>query len=179
MALFKNDKPVGVPPSPAPPPAYAPPPPVEHHAPSPTTEESVLGPNVAITGDVAFEGSMRIEGKIIGKIMAQGRLTIARGAQVLGEVTAAEAVIDGMVQGNINATDRVELRSTAQVVGDIHSQRFVVQDGAKLLGQHEIDSESLNIPGVPGKAAHAAPAPAKHAQAHKAEPKGDPLASAF
>jgi len=146
-------------------------------------EESVLGPNVAITGDVAFEGSMRIEGKIVGKIMAQGRLTVARGAQILGEVTAAEAVIEGMVQGNINATDRVELRSTAQVVGDLRSQRFVVHDGAKLSGQHDIDGDSIQQMATPAKHAAAAPAPApaatKHAQAHKAEPKGDPLASAF
>jgi cytoskeletal protein CcmA (bactofilin family) len=181
MALFKNDvRPATAAAPPPPAPVYAPPPePPAVNSP----EESVLSPNVAITGDVTFEGSMRIEGKITGKIIAQGRLTVARGAQILGEVTAAEAIIEGIVQGNVNATDRIELRSGAQVVGDIRAQRLVVQDGAKLLGQHDIDSESLTnvvrpaaAPAAPA-ARPSAPAPA-HASAHAAA-KGDPLAQAF
>lgn len=113
--------------------------------------------------------------------MAQGRLTVAAGAQVIGEIVAGEAVIEGLlVQGNINATDRIELNGTAQVVGDLHTSRLSIQEGAKLMGSHDIDSESitkLTPASIPGGDAGRVPAKPKPVGASAG--KADPLSQAI
>lgn len=184
MALFKSNTPAPSPateyhpaPPPPPPPAYAAPPATTPLPPAAApAADSVLGPNVCIKGDMTYEGSLRIEGKIEGKIVAQGRLTVAAGAQVIGEIAAGEAIIEGMVQGNVTATDRVELAATAQVVGDVRAQVFAAARGAKLLGSFDIDSESIT------KLAPAAIPTESHRPAKvptKSTAKADPLASAL
>jgi cytoskeletal protein CcmA (bactofilin family) len=159
MALFKSsERPARETPAPLPPP---PPPPVAEFV---EEAESVLGRGVSIRGDMTFEGSMRLEGKIEGRIVAQGRFTVAPGALVLGDVTAAEAVIEGVVRGNITATDKIVVAATGEVAGDLSSVRLVVKEGGKLLGAHDVDSASMSQP-PPMKEREEPARPARHAKA--------------
>lgn len=184
MGIFKNEP---APPAlqPAAPATRAVPqaaPPAAPPAPR-ANEESVLGAGVNIRGDVTFEGSMRLEGKIEGKVVAEGRFTVARGAQLVGDLAASDAIIEGVVRGNVTAADRIAISASGQVMGDIRAPRLIVQDGAKLAGSHDIDSESLSSLPEPRAAAPARPAPAparapaRAAAAPAKAESGDPLAS--
>lgn len=115
--------------------------PVSESAHAPT--ESVFAPAVMVRGDVNFEGAIRIEGEIHGKITGQGRLTISPSGRVIGDVMSADVVIEGMVQGNVTSLDRLEIGGSAQVVGDLKAARLIVGDGCKILGRLDINSESI------------------------------------
>lgn len=117
--------------------------PAPGQADAPPPMESVFSPTVSVRGEINFEGAIRIEGEIHGRITGQGRLTISRSGRVVGDVVSAEAVIQGAVQGNITSADRLEIASTAQVVGDLKAARLVVAEGSKVMGRLEINSESI------------------------------------
>jgi cytoskeletal protein CcmA (bactofilin family) len=141
--MFGREKAVGqldAPPTPRPAAAAAAP--VEA---TPSTE-SVLAPSLTVKGDVDFEGALRIEGEVRGRITGQGRLVVNRGGRVIGDIVAAVVVIQGRVQGNIVAADRLQIEDGAEVIGDVKAGRMVVAEGAKLLGRLDVNSEALELP---------------------------------
>lgn len=109
-------------------------------------KESVVAPAMTVRGDVDFEGVMRIEGEVHGKITGQGCVTVDPSGKVLGDVVAAEVVVHGTIQGNVNAALRLEIAGTAQIAGDVKASQLVVARGAKILGRLDIDSESMAMP---------------------------------
>ena len=120
--------------------------------------ESVFAAALTIKGDINFEGAIRIEGEIHGRITGQGRLTISPTGRVVGDVMSADVIIQGMVQGNVTSLDRLEIAGSAQVVGDLKAARLIVGDGCKILGRLDINSESMSAM-ESAAPAHKAPEP--------------------
>jgi len=105
--------------------------------------ETLIGSDVSIKGEMAFDGSMRIEGKIEGKIVSKGKIAFGQGAQVVAEVQVGEAKIEGTFKGNIVAATRIELASTAHVLGDVRSTKLVIMEGATFVGNCHVSPEAL------------------------------------
>ncbi len=104
------------------------------------TSLSIIAKDLTVTGDLATEGVVKIEGKVKGTIRANTQALIAPGALVQGDVHTAEAVIGGRVEGNIHATDRVEVQATAEVQGDVFTRRVVVLEGGSVNGSIKMGS---------------------------------------
>ena len=107
--------------------------------------ETLIGSDVSIKGEMSFDGSMRIEGKIEGKIASKGKISFGQGAQVVAEVQVGEAKIEGTFKGNIVAGSRIELASTAHVLGDVRSTKLVIMEGATFVGNCHVSPDSLKV----------------------------------
>jgi cytoskeletal protein CcmA (bactofilin family) len=105
--------------------------------------ETVIGADASFKGELAFDGSLRVDGKFEGKLMTKGNLTLSKGAALAGEVHVGGATLDGIFKGNLNASEKVELNATAQVQGDIRAPRLVVAEGATLIGNVAISPDIL------------------------------------
>ncbi len=103
------------------------------------TVETLIGPRVVIRGDVQFSGGLYVEGKIIGKIIADegsaAVLTISEQGMIDGEVHAPVVVIAGSLHGDIHASERVELSPTAKVQGNVFYKVVEMAGGATLTGR--------------------------------------------
>ena len=103
------------------------------------TVETLIGPRVVIRGDVQFSGGLYVEGKIIGKIIADegsaAVLTVSEQGLIDGEVHAPVVVIAGTLHGDIHASERVELSPTAKVQGNVHYKVVEMAGGATLTGR--------------------------------------------
>jgi len=103
------------------------------------TVETLIGPRVVIRGDVQFSGGLYVEGKIIGKIVADegsaAVLTISEQGIIDGEVHAPMVVIAGSLHGDIHASERVELSPTAKVQGNVFYKVVEMAGGATLTGR--------------------------------------------
>src|SRR3712207_9041273 len=84
---------------------------------------SVLDAQMFVRGDLATEGTIRIDGRLEGNITRSDIVVIGAKASVLGSILAREVVVGGTVEGNITAESRVELDSAAIVIGDIIAGR--------------------------------------------------------
>jgi cytoskeletal protein CcmA (bactofilin family) len=97
-------------------------------------QQTVIGPDTHIKGDMTFENTARLLGSFEGRISAKGELQIADSAVCRAAVEAGKVTIDGQVEGNVTARDRVELSAKARMKGDLIATKLVVVDGATFTG---------------------------------------------
>jgi cytoskeletal protein CcmA (bactofilin family) len=110
-----------------------------------TTERSLIGKNIVITGDISATEDLVVEGRVTGMIqLNESRLTVGEEGYAQSQITAREVVICGRVEGQINASERVELRHTAQVTGDIVAPRLIIHQDAVVKGTVDL-SPSIAI----------------------------------
>src|SRR5919199_1729119 len=103
-------------------------------APSPAGY-SVLDAQMYVRGDLATDGTIRIDGRLEGNITKSDIVVVGSKASVVGNVVAREVVVGGSVEGNITAESRVELDSGAVVVGDIIAGSILTHEGAQIRGK--------------------------------------------
>ena len=90
-------------------------------------------------------GSMRIDGNVIGNIEINGVLNLSETGYIDGDVFADSARIAGRVMGNIKCDSALHLASTAEVLGDILTGTLIVDDGVVFHGI----CQTTNTPMVP------------------------------
>ena len=94
---------------------------------------SVLGPDIAITGDLTAKMDLHLDGKIDGNIRCAG-LVQGEASEVTGAVVADSARVAGRIKGSITAETLVILK-TARIEGDISYGALTVEEGAQVDGK--------------------------------------------
>ncbi len=101
-------------------------------------KRNILGRDVEIQGEVRFQGDLIVDGRIEGRIISEGSLTIGEKANIKAEITCGSVIVQGKVEGNITATDRVEICALAEVSGDIKAGALSMEAGAVFVGSSAI-----------------------------------------
>jgi cytoskeletal protein CcmA (bactofilin family) len=99
------------------------------------TTSAFLGKGSRVTGKLAFEGTVRIEGRVEGEITAQDTLTIGETADVNAQIHGTAIIVHGKVQGDITARKRLEIRAPGKVYGNISTPSLVIHEGVVFEGQ--------------------------------------------
>lgn len=101
--------------------------------------DTLIGPQVVIRGDFHFSGGLYVEGRVIGKLIAEegqkAVLTLADNGSIEGEVRAPVMVINGRVDGDIHASERIELGAKARVEGNVYYKVVEMTAGSVLTGR--------------------------------------------
>jgi len=87
-----------------------------------------------VAGQLTFQGSARIDGKVDGEVNCQGTLTIGEEAEVKAKITGQVVIIRGKVEGNVTAKERIELLAPARLIGNIDAPRLIITAGVVLHG---------------------------------------------
>lgn len=99
---------------------------------------TMVSPSTEITGDIKFSGGLWVEGKINGNVSADdssdGRLDLAEGGRIVGDVSVPNVHINGEVEGDIYVTGRVELANNAQIKGNVYYNLLEMAMGAAING---------------------------------------------
>jgi cytoskeletal protein CcmA (bactofilin family) len=95
-----------------------------------------IGKAVKVEGKVTSLEDLTIDGHVVGSIELGGHsLTIGPDATIKADLLARTVTISGSVKGNVRAVEKVELRATGSVDGDITAPRFVMAEGATVMGK--------------------------------------------
>jgi len=107
---------------------------------SPTAKNlATLGSGLTVKGHISGDEDLQVDGKVEGPITLKGqRLTIGEAGEIVSDVHAREVIVYGKVRGNLFAEDRVEVKKDGSVIGNITGGRVLIEDGAYLKGQIEI-----------------------------------------
>ncbi|MDQ3289040.1 MAG: polymer-forming cytoskeletal protein [Pseudomonadota bacterium] len=101
--------------------------------------DTLIGRQVVIRGDLHFSGGLVIEGRVIGKVVAdEGEsavLTVSEHGWVQGEVRAPVVIINGRLEGDVYASERVELAAQARVEGNVNYKVVEMAAGSTLTGR--------------------------------------------
>lgn len=94
---------------------------------------SVIGPNVAIRGDIEASADLHVDGTITGDLVCAA-LVQGEGSRIEGAITADTARLAGTVKGTITARELVVLKS-ARIAGDVHYEALTIEQGAQVEGK--------------------------------------------
>jgi cytoskeletal protein CcmA (bactofilin family) len=137
---------------------------------------SSISSGLSIVGKIVGHGPLTIFGRVEGEVRAS-TVSMAEGAQMLGDIVAEELTVGGQIKGTIHA-NRVKLNSTGVVEGDIFHRTLAIEENALFEGmsrrsENPIDTVQTNraqtqaasIDGNGGRAAEAVkPPPSRLAQ---------------
>lgn len=93
---------------------------------------SVIGPDIAITGNIEATADLHIDGSVTGDITC-GSLVQGQSSRIEGKVRADKARFAGHVVGQIHAVDLVILKS-ATIDGDVSYDTLTIEQGASVNG---------------------------------------------
>ena len=96
--------------------------------------ETVVGPDVSITGEIRGTSNIEFCGVIDGTLEIDGFLWLRAGGRVDGRLKVTSAVIEGEVSGDIVAREKLELRSSCRVHGDISAAALAIAEGGYFEG---------------------------------------------
>ena len=101
--------------------------------------DTLIGAQVVIHGDLKFSGGLYVEGRIVGKVIAEegqrATITLAENGSIEGEVRAPVVILNGRLDGDVYASERVELAAKARVQGNVHYQVVEMLAGSVLTGR--------------------------------------------
>ena len=112
-------------------------------------KESVVAPEITITGKIVGAGHVRIAGRFEGDVHIQGDLTIEQGAKLTGGVRAESVTIAGEIEGNIESAAKVELQSSGVINGDIKAGSLTVAPGSRMRGRAEFGFGDEHVSSAP------------------------------
>jgi cytoskeletal protein CcmA (bactofilin family) len=109
-----------------------------------STNETIIGSMVKITGSLTSDGDVRINGSLEeGEINAKGTVFVGEEGKVKANIKAKICVISGSVEGNIRASEGVEIGPSGKVDGEIASGgRLVIEAGGVFIGKSTMNESS-------------------------------------
>ena len=107
------------------------------------SDETIVGPDIAIRGRIDGQEDLRVEGRVEGAISLTETLYVEPGGVVLAQVEARDVVISGIVIGDVTALNSVKLNKAAKLVGNISAPRVIIADGASFRGDVVMDHEDF------------------------------------
>ena len=91
---------------------------------------TLLGVGTAIDGTLAFKDTIRLDGRVSGKIVSEkGTVIIGERATVDAQIRVGAAIVKGTVNGHIQAVDRIEVYPPARITGDIQAPVVAIETG--------------------------------------------------
>jgi len=110
--------------------------------------DTLIGVHSVFTGDLSFEGAVRIDGRFEGNIHSQkdGTLIVSEGAFIKGEVHVPNLVLHGDINGNVHASHSLKVGAKGVLNGDVEYKVITLAEGAAINGRctriDDIDGEA-------------------------------------
>jgi len=117
---------------------------------APSETGSLLGKDGEFTGKLTFLGTVRIEGRFEGEVLAEGTLVVADGGCVRGRIEVGTLIVTGgLVEAQVVAHHAVELSPPGQLVGDVVTPAFHIERGAVFRGRSIMPEAAQGAPEAP------------------------------
>lgn len=106
---------------------------------------TMIGAGTIITGDIASNGDIRIDGTLIGNLSGKAKIIIGAEGAVEGNIEGVQADIMGRVAGNIKVQELLFLHGKTQVNGDIYAGRLQVEPTAVFNGNCHMGANVVEL----------------------------------
>ncbi len=105
-----------------------------------------LGTDSYVEGTIEFHGTIRLDGRVRGKISSDdGTLIIGEKAVIQADIRVNSIVVMGKVSGTIDAKERVEVYAPGQVHGDIDAGVISIEPGGVFHGNCSMKTKTAAL----------------------------------
>ena len=112
-------------------------------------------------GELKFEQSFRVDGKVVGKVVSEGDLVVGERGEIDGEIHVGRLFVSGLVKGEVHASRRLSIHPRGRVEGVVHARALVIEEGGILEGRSSMKTEAAESEGPESAAPAAAQSSAK------------------
>lgn len=94
---------------------------------------SIVGKDMVLTGNISFQGKLRLDGKVEGDVKGEN-LILGDSGHITGDVDAQIFVCHGVVSGDIKVQKLFAIEG-CRIQGTIQATDLSVESGASLFGE--------------------------------------------
>lgn len=109
---------------------------------------SLIAKGCRFKGELTLQGGVKIDGEVEGSVIVNGPnalVYVSESGRVIGEIRAANVVIDGQVKGQVRADHRATVYGKLE--GDLYyGDKLVVEESADINGRVSRISNLKNTP---------------------------------
>ena len=117
---------------------------------------TLLGRDTAIEGTLTFKETIRVDGRVNGKLISpEGTVIVGENAVLDADLEVGVAIIRGKINGRVQASQRIEIHSPARINGDISAPKVAIDSGVVFNGNCRMHSPPPKPVKAPEKAAKA------------------------
>lgn len=102
---------------------------------SQTELNALLGRGSSFEGKLTFEGTVRIDGRFKGQIVASDTLIVGEEGVVEGEITVGEIISSGSIKGTIRASRAAEFLAPGKVEAELFTASLRIERGVSFDGE--------------------------------------------
>lgn len=101
-----------------------------------------LGPGTWVKGEIRFTDTLRVDGKVTGKIISDRELIVGQTGEVEAEVEVGSLSVSGKVSGTIKVKDRIEIHPRGRVYGELKlaAPNLIIEEGAVFEGSIDMST---------------------------------------
>jgi len=104
-----------------------------------------IGPDVSVEGVIEFEGTIRLDGHIKGKIYTNsGTVIVGEKAVLDADVIVDAAIIMGEVNGTVEAREKIEVYPPGRVLGNIQAPVISIESGVVFNGSCLMNARTIS-----------------------------------
>lgn len=96
---------------------------------------ALLGRGASFEGKLTFEGTVRVDGRFKGQIVANDTLIVGEEGIVEGEISVGELVCSGTIRGTIRAERAVEFLAPGRIEAEVTTGSLRIERGVTFDGQ--------------------------------------------
>lgn len=137
---------------------------------------SFIGPEVLVSGDLATDAQLHIDGRIDGNVRC-AQLVQGQAGTIAGDIYADEARIAGTVEGTVSVRT-LFVEASARIMGDVAYETLSIDAGALIEGRLARRA-ALGLEDKSGAPLIATPVSFTPAKAEKAAPGGGDASTLF
>lgn len=93
-------------------------------------EVNLIGKGTVVNGEINAESSIRIDGKLKGKLKCKSTVTIGQSGEIDGDMEANNANVSGKIKGSVIVKQKLVLESTSALIGELKASKLIVDEGA-------------------------------------------------
>ncbi len=110
-----------------------------------STELNFLGGGTVIEGTIRSDNSVRVDGKIKGKLICKNTLTVGLNGEIEGEVEAKNAIVGGKIKGKVKIIEKLVLESKSVLLGELKASKLIIDEGAVFDGSSDMGGKKDSV----------------------------------
>jgi cytoskeletal protein CcmA (bactofilin family) len=102
-----------------------------------------------LQGELRFETSFRVDGKLTGTVRSEGDLIVGESGEIEGELQVGQLFVSGTVRGTILASRKIQIAPTGKVFAELDTPSLVIEDGATFEGSCAMSRDGSRLAAGP------------------------------
>lgn len=100
-----------------------------------TSISTFIGADTKVEGTLITRSSVRIDGEVVGGVVADGTVVLSQSGQIQGNVIGENIVVAGVIDGNLTIKDKTNIEPTGEVYGDINTTKILIDEQSVFQGK--------------------------------------------